>query len=522
MGMFDTFLLPHRGGVQEIQNKSFGCSLDNFQLGDRLDNSTGVRIVTDSFESDVDHVSPLFEQESQWDRGLGVSFVVVDGYWLDYAIYPTRKIANACSKELLQQYQQPAWRAWAWQGIHHLQQQTLLSQENRLLDLMRFVSAFESRKTPRRVKKGSTNALTALFSSWHTQNIPKHTLTWKNLLAETHRLLQHSLQKHLSLPYTLWKLNKTQPFHGYHYDGPEQAAVTGLEAVNALNPDHPIATERLSECLMNLDLGAFESLHAKNPDWFQSTSFTFQSLFITTCAKMSSTLWGSFLWVQLLGLSRITPPERHVYLDGFDVPLALHFSEVLGLEDEWMSDALSINPELLTKGCGLHPIHYLPLNYPKTLAQLGPLDCASLSKDTDDFGRGPLTQALLQAVSTDHAELAFERAQWWLDHGADPNQLDLDGNTPLMALILAVDARVKYEWLWSSQTRHPGLGPSKNVVHTLLQAHSFTHANRKGDTLLSIWPTSEAPREMIQQEEKRRLDALTGVNNLSPAPPLAL
>ena len=518
MGMFDTFLVPHRGTIQGVQNKSFDCSLGSFRLGDFLDDVPGVRVVTDSFEPDLEHVSHLFEQSSEWDRGLGIAYVVVDGRWIDYAIYPTRKIADVCTPDLIARYQDPAWRAFAWQGIEHIQRQLRDSSEKDLFQLMRFVEAFDSRAEPRRAKKHSLLS----FLSFRTKQFPKTSLTWKNLLLETKKTIKALSSVDVKEPYSLWNAEVEKKFTGYFYDGPEREAETGLEKINVHALSNDTVSSRLELALSRLDLGFFKALASKNPDWLTDSSLGFQTHFQSVMCAIPSTLWGTFLWVKLLGLSKITPLQVHVYQEGFELPLSLHLLEVMGLEDSLLAEAAQTDPNLFVRGSTLHPIHSLPLHYNKTFAALGEVDFDRLSKETDDQGQPPLTQALLQALDYENNTLAFERAAWWLDHGADPNQPDANGNTPLMRLVSTAKENVNHSWVWSVAERHPGRGQSKHVVQTLLQAASFTQTNREGQTLLDLWPKTEHAQILLRLEEKRRLDLSVGIDALPKEAPEAL
>lgn len=503
MGMFNTFFLPHRGRTREIQNKEISCVLAEFRLGDKLlEDAFGVTVITDHFQPTVNHMEHIFEQGGPFDRGLGVSFIIVDGFWLDYAIYPTKKIADDCSDNLIKQYTIER-QNFAWKNICNIQNSKIGLIHKNDLGLAEFISSFLWIKEKRKNGRKNDNNLYTRLRDLNCRGFKAKDLTWKKLLEMTRETIRKNfLKEKYSHPYLM---SNSEPFEpNLHLRDSSNIVKIGIDINNLKSST---TTEILLKEFNNFNIYFFKRLHKEKADWFSQTETYFQQEVEKKQDNLISTMWGCFFWLEMLKISDLKPPKLHVYKDKLYAPILLHFAEIMGMEDEWLKMALTHSDVLKERAKDVSFINTLSaLNYPNTLEVLCDIDYGFLSKQVDSLGRPILIQVLSTALNRDNSSESFDLAKWWLERGADPNQTDSDGNTALMMLIKKANGNINNAWIWADKKYARRFGSSVYIMDLLLKSHSFSHYNKNGETLHQLLKDNSEAYEILQKEEKRRLE----------------
>lgn len=497
MGMFDTFYANWRGKRLEIQHKDFECSLRSWRLGDKIDGSQfGIGGFISGFQSEINHL-PKYDENTHDSWGDTRFFVGIlhNGYWIDYAVTPTFKSAEAVLSELTIAYANPARVSIAWQSINSLHRNDNESLSSNLLLLQDFHSAFQSKNT--KVNKNSIG-----FALRGRNTIPKKDLTVKNLVLKISDLFTSWREpKNKPSDYTYWKESFTLQDSFYFYDGPDYPAKTTVTNTESVLLSH----------LHNLNLLFFQALQSEDPTWSSKISANFSSALATELAILQKTYWGSMAWLNLrtsMPNLPLFPSEKSVDYNFHTSTTAwLHFVEVLGVDEDWLIDAAANVPAILDISQKPFPAFTLPSHYDTAFATLfSEMDMRTVINVPDENGIYPIHHAIhgCSHYESSHIRSALKNVDLCLLHGANHLQPDPDGNTPLMWLAENCQ-RVNDSWLWDKndyrQKHHGGY----ETLEKLINQHSFLHMNRQGKTLHALWSKNAANDLLVAEERKKIL-----------------
>jgi hypothetical protein len=497
MGMFDTFHANWRGKRLELQHKDFECSLQNWNLGDRIDISQfGIGGFISGFQPDINHLRQTTDNGS--DQRNDTRFfigILHNGYWIDYAVAPTFDSAKALLDELIVAYDNPARLALAWQSIHTIKTNKTNALNDILSTFQEFYSAFQSRK----IKTTKNSSAFALFSL--RNSIPKKDLTFSNLLTHTASMFE-SWRKPKDRPsdYTFWKQEFSLQNSYYFYDGPDYPAKTVLSNTDSILLKH----------LSQLNLLFFQAMQSADSTWSSKLSPAFLNALTVELPLLQKTYWGSMAWLNLRSSMPhlpLLPAEATVaYNFHTNATAWLHFVEVIGVDEDWLIDAVAAVPTLLNQSQQPFPLFTLPAHYTKACDTFfHNVDCSQFIDVPDIHGLSPIHYATYGCAHYDTSEIhaALQNVDFCLKNGANPLTIDPQGNTPLMWLATYCGG-VNTKWLWQKDNYRQQSFECYSVLKKLMRGHSFTHTNKLGKTLLTLWP-KDSDRSLLSEEEREKI-----------------
>ena len=502
MGMFDSVIINWRGADIELQTKEFECSLRRFRLGDLIvPGDKGVKTFTISFAADMDHllgdsVIPLFDDTRHF---IGV---LKDGFLLDYAIspvaHPPRGTGTSPKDVLLGMYLEPVWCEMAWKSILMTKIAEKDAQQSVLYKFFNFVNAFGRRHERRNV---------SLFRALDRLRgvPPRKDLTFKNLVAKSMELEARHRQG-------FFQKSDFHTWESLFWRNPESGDAKTRHPILDLLESHPLGTQNAEQALLKalseLDFSAFEAVHSMRGEWWKLAGRDFNLELERVLSASAMTHWGSMVWLRMQVLLQGRPPGTFCYHGGagdthqqksklsdfrlLRVPAWIHFTEVVGVDEDWLLKAINTVPEILTYGTLPSPVVTVPVSYEQTSTiLLNGKTWKEVSHEADADGMTPLMRCL-QTYS-------YIEAAIWIERGSDPNAVDTHGNTALMRLVQHL-GRHSF-----APPEEGGSSAIRLVVKHLLSAHSFEHRNDRQQTLSDLWPGHSNAREVWALEERGRL-----------------
>ena len=501
MGMFDTFHAKWRGQILELQHKDFGCSLENFTLGDMVDSSQiGFSFFLTDFKPDINHLQVDKNKKNKWDEDRFFIGILHDGYWIDYAIAPNKTAAESLASEILDAYDNPSRLAFAWKSIMAMKKKQHSFVEEAYLKLYNFYSFFKERKQSRR-NKGIGWALRMV------RKIPsKKELTLKNLLGAIAEFTNAHLNAvNIINGYSIWKSAFTLQSPMYHYDGPEYPRLFNSST----------ATSNLNHNLERLNLLYFQKINSENPLWWKTINKDFYGPLEKELSFLQKTYWGSMAWLNLRQSFAGMPLFESAKLVEYDVhsntTTWLHFVEVLGVDEEWIIAAVNLKPEINNTNEPLSPLSLPSIYKNATNILFADFDWNKIINLPDSEGLNSLHRALRSSVHYDGNAVAtaFNNARLCIDRGADLFFKDPDGNTPLMWIAINFGDDINKRWIWDPDNTRQNAKITTDLIRILLHEHSTSHLNNNKMTILDLWPKNVSNILLIE-EERNRLMQING------------
>lgn len=557
MGMLDSFYIAHRGRTHEIQTKQFGCAMEHFSIGDRVDSAPGFRLCVESFvtmHSSVGGWGDLSQPPDTFypNRSLFyVSFAIVNGFVLDYAVSTDPTFANSptMQQRLLERFSNPQWQTWAWRYAAQLRKYDLGTESARNNDLAEFLSAYKSRREPRRGPR--TNRMLRMF---HLTDLPKRILTTKEFLTRVaHRVsswahipvqggpLGGDLRKPDAEPTGKFYLEEIVRWRNdYHYDGPIHSAVPLLPLAEKDDSCHVKASDVIT-ALKNLDVDALEDwffvftapasrtlklrkagkrgrtkhvnqidpstpIHGPHPP----TPYQLAWSKWTTLEKLEVAFWIRSLFTTFLGhlLGGRVLAALPIPMDLLEDPIqkavdCMDFVSraaiLYGMDEEWFLHLAKTHPDFVeTIASSASSLQSIPSTYVAFLSLFSPATMTLNANTPTICERLPFDLAIDALFSTKawHRPFFSEAAQqavlWW-KAGANIFLADNNGNTALMRAASVADDLDEQQHACFGTLAHEFTSPDfQQLMETLTSQHPVGHRNKNGDMLVDILDASLA------------------------------
>lgn len=499
MGMFDSIQIQWFDKPISLQTKEFSCTLENWNLGSRVDPSQqGTSFFIIDFSSLTDHIISLQQQQI---FGIGNRFfigVTHQGFWIDYAIAPTAPEAERLGIKLALRVKKPEWRAFLWQANQNISSGHHKKNNEYLYKFFYFFDAFKGKKN----RKTHPHMLAIL-----NKKLPSiRNLTVKKLVEAYDTFKDHVLNiQNNTNDYESYTRAVHHEPADYFYDGPKHC----IPEPNPHNAEH--LNQVLLDAIKNLDLSVFASQSQKNPYWWQHTSPQFKKSLETLLRDCLDSHLGTFLWITLRKYFKempLTDAEKNItYETNVTVTLWVHLSENLGSSEQLLNDAILCAPDILSLTDTNHPSLLIPSTYGKLRKTIETTHPFSHVDIPDDFGFPILHHCVHAILSYEQQSTGMTEALFWIQNGANPYSLDPEGNTPLMWLAIHSGSNVNYSWLWgdTSHYYYQKNGLQSKIIHALLENHPSDIVNKQGESLHTLWPRQHYAQKMWALEESKTI-----------------